>query len=122
MNRIALLSLLTLTACATDPEEAVSIDQGVYGLTLSGCDVGNCDDEPYADARVTATPTSGAPLSTTSDGDGFFELALPAGTYELCVHGCTTITIGDGERARRDFVSGPGGGIWCSDGACRPGG
>lgn len=121
MNRVAVASLLLVTACIADPEADVSIAQGVYGLTISGCDVGDCRDDPYAGARVTATPSGeGTVHTTTSDGGGFFELALPTGSYELCVHNCTTITIEPDRRVRRDFESGPGGGIWCDDDGCRP--
>lgn len=114
---------LALSACGSvDPEELVSIDQGVYGLTISGCDTDDCDDDPYEDAPITITPDGGgAALHATSDGDGFFEVALAPGRYQLCVHACTTLTITDGARVRRDFISGPGGGSWCVDGVCRPG-
>lgn len=120
MHRFALL--LAVSACvATDPEEVVSIDRGVYGLTISGCDTSGCEDERYEHALVYATPAGTTEsVMTKSDGDGFFELALPPGTYELCVFSCTTITIGLGQRVRRDFISGPGGGIWCDDDGCRP--
>lgn len=116
-----LLCLPLLAACTSppDPDTLVTIDQGVYGLTVSGCDTGDCSDQPYEHAPVTATPVAGGTaFSTTSDGDGFFELALPAGDYQLCVHSCTTITIIDATRIRRDFVSGPGGGVWCIDDVC----
>jgi hypothetical protein len=124
MNRLALFAVLSFaTGCGggIDPEAEVTIDQGVYGLATSGCDTSPCRDSAIDGAEVTATPSGGGPaLSTTSDGDGFFELALPAGTYELCIFNCTSITIGDGERLRRDFLAGPGGGLWCQDGTCRP--
>jgi hypothetical protein len=120
MKSFLLLPLLVACA-ATDPEEVVSIDQGVYGLTISGCDTSDCEDGRYEHALVYATPAGAADyLMTKSDGDGFFELALPAGTYEICVHACIDVTVGDGERVRRDFISGPGGGIWCDDDGCRP--
>lgn len=116
--------IAALPACATlaDADEEVTIEQGVYGLTISGCDVGDCNDSPYEHAPLTITPSDGgAAVRFESGGDGFFERALEPGDYQLCVHGCTAITIGAGERVRRDFVSGPGGGIWCIDGSCRPG-
>jgi len=59
-------------------------------------------------------------VMTKSDDDGFFEIELAPGTYRLCVHACLTISVPDGERIRRDFISGPGGGIWCVDGVCGP--
>lgn len=114
---------VSLAACGTfDPEAAVTIDQGVYGLTIAGCDTGNCSDSPAEDSPVSVEPAGGgAPITTKSDGDGFFEVALAPGDYRVCVYSCTPITITDGVRIRRDFVSGPGGGIWCIDGVCRPG-
>jgi len=124
MHRLALL--LAISACTTtsfiDPEEVVTIERGVYGLTVSGCDTSGCEDNPYEHAVVTATPagTTGPEVTTTSDDDGFFQLTLAAGTYELCVHSCITVTVVDAERVRRDFISGPGGGIWCDDDSCRP--
>jgi len=33
----------------------------------------------------------------------------------------TLSTVADGSRVRRDFMAGPGGGVWCIDGVCRPG-
>jgi hypothetical protein len=122
-SAMRLLLIFALAACGTtfDAEEAVTIQQGVYGLTTSGCDTGNCEDSPYEHAPITITPTGGgSTISMTSDGDGFFEAALEPGEYKLCVHSCTSLTIAAGTRVRRDFVSGPGGGIWCVDGVCRP--
>jgi hypothetical protein len=116
--------LVGLSACTSlpDADEEVTIQQGVYGLTISGCDVGNCEDSPYENAPITITPKTGAaPLQLHSGGDGFFEKSLEPGEYELCVHSCTSVTIDAGTRVRRDFVAGPGGGTWCIDGACRPG-
>lgn len=120
------LGLVILVACGSpdfaDPDAEVTITQGVYGLAISGCDTSDCEDSPYENALITATPTAGgAPVTTTSDGGGFFELALPVGTYSVCVFNCTTITIGNGQRVQRDFISGPGGGIWCNEERCGPG-
>jgi hypothetical protein len=123
MHRLALLLAISAAACVDqNPDDVVSIDRGVYGLTISGCDTSGCEDERYEHALVYATPIGTTDTVTVqSDGDGFFEIALPPGTYELCVFSCTTVTIADGERVRRDFISGPGGGIWCQDGVCGPG-
>jgi hypothetical protein len=121
---IATLALAVLPACTSlaDADEEVTIERGVYGLTISGCDVGNCQDSPYEHAPITITPSSGgAPMHLESDGAGFFQKSLEPGDYELCVHSCTMITIVEGSRIRRDFESGPGGGVWCIDGSCRPG-
>ena len=115
-----------LAACGgedlVDPDELVTIQQGVYGITISGCDTTGCTESAYEGAPLMVTPTGGAaPITMTSDADGFFELELDAGTYELCVHSCIDIEIVAGMRLRRDFVSGPGGGSWCDDDRCGPG-
>lgn len=122
-RRLATLVALLVGACTTsDPDERVSIREGAYGLTTSGCDVADCEDQPYAGATVVATPVGGgAPVATTSDDEGFFELSLPPGSYELCVHSCTQLRITAGARLRRDFVAGPGGGLWCDRSSCKPG-
>lgn len=127
MHRLALvLFAVSASACTTtdliDPEEVVTIQQGLYGLTISGCDTTGCEDSAYDQAPITVTTVGAASplITTTSDDDGFFELALPPGTYELCVHSCITIAVASAERVRLDFVSGPGGGIWCDDDGCRP--
>jgi hypothetical protein len=121
MYRLALLALASLSACAVDPEAEVSIEQGVYGLTISGCDTSNCQDDAYSHALLYATPAAGGgAVMVKSDGDGFFEMSLPAGDYRLCVHACVTISVAEGGRLRRDFIAGPGGGIWCVDGTCGP--
>jgi hypothetical protein len=117
------LLLAGASACTSvaDADEQVTIQQGVYGLTVSGCDVGNCEDSPYQHAPITITPSDGAaPMHLESDDGGFFEQPLEPGDYELCVHSCTTITIVEGSRVRRDFEAGPGGGVWCFDGSCIP--
>jgi hypothetical protein len=127
MHRLALLLALSASAaCATtdliDPDEVVTIQQGLYGLTISGCDTTGCTVSAYENAPITVTAAGATSplLTTTSDDEGFFELALPAGSYELCVHSCIDVTITEGQRVRLDFESGPGGGIWCDDTGCRP--
>ena len=127
MHRIALLLALSATAACTttdliDPDAVVTIEQGLYGLTISGCDTSGCETSAYEHAPITLTAAGATtPLvTTTSDDDGFFQLAVAPGSYALCVHSCIDITVGAGERVRIDFESGPGGGIWCDDTGCGP--
>jgi hypothetical protein len=122
MARLLLLSCIVLVGCGTtDPDEKVSITQGVYGSTIAGCDTSNCEDEVADDVLVYAKAPGGTVVAMTrSDDDGFFEIALEPGSYDLCVYNCRQITIGEGELLERTFISGPGGGIWCDETGCRP--
>jgi hypothetical protein len=114
---------LLLAACGdpVDPEAAVSITQGVYGLTIMGCDTSDCEDSRADDVDVYVRVPGGAMVEQTkSDGDGFYQLAIDPGTYELCTYSCTMVTLPPDVRLRRDWISGPGGGIWCDDAGCHP--
>jgi hypothetical protein len=123
--------VLTTAACDgfTDPEAQVTIEQGVYGLTISGCDTSDCHDEPAANVLVvTHTEVGLHDANATSDRGGFFQIALDPGDHRICVRfpetgnrdlTCEPFGVPAGERLRFDWVSGPGGGNWCADGCDR---
>lgn len=124
--RIAVLATMRfviavlLAGCTSpDPDLPVTIERGVYGLTLSVCDdASTCTrrDLPAANMPVDASQSWTPVASATSDDSGLFQLDVPDGTYELCVRfpsssSCTPITV-NGELVRVDWESGPGGGGW----------
>ena len=113
--RYALVALV-LCGCGLDRniEGRVTIQQGVYGQLVQGCDTSGCQDQPAAGEHVVvyAASESSAFASADADGDGFYEIALPAGDYTLCTYNCTQITVPDHALVRYDWTSGPGGGRW----------
>ncbi len=92
-------------------EDQITIEQGVYGLLISGCDTSGCQDQPAAGEAVVVFAPGRAEESVTSDGDGVYEIRLPAGDYTLCTSSCTPLTVPNGT-IRYDWKSGPGGGQW----------
>ncbi len=114
------LMLLALGACGGldhDIEDRITIEQGVYGLLISGCDTSGCQDRPAAQEHVIVyAPGAKGPYSqVTSDDAGVYQINLLAGDYTLCVYSCTEITVPDHDRVRYDWTSGPGGGLWSND-------
>lgn len=113
-----LLTVLALGACGGldhDIEDQVTIEQGVYGLLISGCDTAGCQDQPAAGEQVvvyTAGTKSGPFTQVASDDDGVYQINLVAGDYTLCTYSCTTVTVPAHGKIRYDWVSGPGGGHW----------
>ena len=96
-----------------DIEDRITIEQGVYGLLVSGCDSASCKDRPAAAQLVTVfSPDLRGDISTMSDGDGVYQIDLAAGDYTLCTVSCTSITVPASARVRYDWTSGPGGGSW----------
>ena len=115
-----LLMVAVVGACGsvdTDIEDQITIDQGVYGLLISGCDTAGCQDQPAAGEYVVvyAAGANGPLLRVTSDSDGVYQMNLVAGDYTLCTNSCTTVTVRANEKVRYDWVSGPGGGRWSAD-------
>ena len=117
MRHLLFTVLFAVGCTSSDPLGSVTIHQGVYGLTWTSCDSGTCQDQRIS-TDVVARPSSGMASSTKSDGDGVFQLELPAGTYMLCTYSCVSISIAAGELLRRDYFAGPGGGVWCTDSTC----
>lgn len=72
-----------------------TVDQGVYGVLTSTSDVAGQPDLPYADAGITAFVGEDVLDSVTSDADGGYALALPAGSYVLCTLGAAPSTLAD---------------------------
>ena len=99
-----LLVLLLGEACGI--EYKVTIAQGVYGQTFYEGQGRTCRSESES---FSVTGVNGT-LTVTSDYEGFFQQALPDGSYKLCNYGCTTLEISS-NRVRQDYVfRDPGGG------------
>jgi hypothetical protein len=94
-----------------DIEDQITIDQGVYGLLISDCDGDGCQDQPAAHADVVVYIPGEDDRRVTSDGEGVYEIDLPAGDYTLCTSSCTPVTVPAGI-IRYDWTGGPGGGEW----------
>jgi len=110
------LCALLAAGCGMDRdiESKITIDQGVYGLLVHGCNSAGCQDQVDRGEHVVvyAPGQSGAYAQTTSDGDGIFQINLPTGDYTLCTSSCTPIAITGHATVRYDWTSGPGGGQW----------
>ena len=93
-------------------EDQITIDQGVYGLLISGCD--GCQDQPAAGEQVVVYgATANGPISQgKSDDDGVYQIDLVEGDYTVCLNTCTAVTVTANDKVRLDWVSGPGGGHW----------
>lgn len=113
-----LLVAVAIGACGGfdhDIEDRITIEQGVYGLLISGCDTAGCQDQPAAGEQVVvyAAGTRTGPFTqVTSDSHGIYQINLVAGDYTLCTYSCTQITVPAQTKIRYDWVSGPGGGYW----------
>ncbi|HUS28717.1 MAG TPA: hypothetical protein VMZ53_09410 [Kofleriaceae bacterium] len=118
--RFALYALV-LVGCGDgvdrDIEGQITIDQGVYGLLISGCDTSDCQDRPAAGEHVMVySPGLNTVYATgMSDRSGVYQLDLEPGDYTLCTYACTPITVPASDRVRYDWTSGPGGGHWEAD-------
>jgi hypothetical protein len=115
-----LLMVAVVGACGsvdTDIEDQITIEQGVYGLLISGCDTAGCQDQPAAGEEVVvyAAGENGPFAEATSDNDGVYQMDLEPGDYILCTYSCTAVTVRANEKTRYDWVSGPGGGQWSAD-------
>jgi hypothetical protein len=113
---LVLALALGVVGCGVDSnvEARVQIDQGVYGLLVTGCDPSGCSNMPDRGMNVIVyTPgDSGATSTVQSDDAGVYQVDLDAGDYTLCTSSCTPITVPDGGRIRYDWTGGPGGGQW----------
>jgi hypothetical protein len=108
---IALVLVVAVPGCV-DQNPAPSISQGVYGKTTSLDDVcpSECKSEPRSMQlviRVVPSVPSGPAVATvTSDEDnGFYELELATGNYEICTLSgrCSRFSVGLGEQVRRNY-------------------
>ena len=100
-----------------DIEGQITIDQGVYGLLISGCDTSDCQDKPAAGEMVMVySPGQNVVhASVRSDRTGVYQIDLEPGDYTLCTYACTPLTVHAADRVRYDWISGPGGGHWEAD-------
>jgi hypothetical protein len=115
-----LLLAVAIGACGgldTDIEDQITIQQGVYGLLVAGCDTSGCQDQPAAGEPVVVyAPGANGPYSkVTSNDNGVYQINLVAGDYMLCTYSCTTVTVPENGRVRYDWTSGPGGGHWTNE-------
>lgn len=115
--RSAVLLIAVLGACGgldRDIEDQVTIEQGVYGLLVSGCDTTGCNDQPAAGQQVMvfAPGVDRALTLTYSDDEGVYQIDLEDGDYTLCTYSCVPISIPAATKIRADWTSGPGGGVW----------
>jgi hypothetical protein len=114
LSTLAVAASVCATGCGgvdTDIEDQITIDQGVYGLLIAGCDSANCRAQPAANQDVVVFVPGADDVSATSDGGGVYQVALPPGDYTICTDACTPLTIPTGT-IRYDWTSGPGGGNW----------
>lgn len=111
-----LVAIVLVSGCGLDRniESKITIDQGVYGLLVQGCDSSGCQDVPDAGDQVTVYAPGGesAAAQATSNDAGVYQIALAPGDYTLCTSACTPITVPASGRVRYDWTSGPGGGTW----------
>lgn len=92
------IAIALFSGCVTDPgdwepADSVTIANGMYGQTVARCpEVGiPCTQKPAPNVSVAAFAGPDLPSQqsepiarATSDERGFFQLALPSGTYRLC--------------------------------------
>jgi hypothetical protein len=140
---LAMTMLVGTAACGFQEElnscidDRATIEQGVYGQLLNGCDTDDCtwsyavgmgvrvyDANPTPasgpqDQGIYDTGTGLTPISRTTSGvEGFYELALSPATYYLCTNNCSEVILSALQpRIRSDWASGPDGGIWWA-GSC----
>lgn len=92
--------LVVVAACADDPDvcltKSTTISSGVFGVIRHDCELGGgCDathlGRPVPNVHVGLfapgfKPAEGDPaiVDTRSAYDGFYQLSVPAGTYNLC--------------------------------------
>lgn len=111
-----LLLVAALASCGIDRdiEKDITIDRGVYGLLVRGCDTSGCKDQVDDHEAVTIMKIGqpGTLQTVMSDGNGVYQVSLPADTYQVCTYNCVTIDVPDHGTVRADWTSGPGGGDW----------
>ncbi len=109
------LVLALLAACGVDRniENDITIQHGIYGLLVNGCDTSGCVDQIDSnDPIMIFTPGNPTAMTITSDGNGVYQIDLPANTYQLCKYNCAQVTVPVVGTVRADWTSGPGGGNW----------
>ncbi len=72
------------TAGAVAPQKSITFSPPPSG-TLSGTVTDFNDHEPISGAKVTMTPSTGAPVTVTTGADGTFSKVLFLGTYDVAV-------------------------------------
>jgi hypothetical protein len=97
-----------------DIEDQITIEQGVYGLLVSGCDTSGCHDQPANGEQVMVfAPGEDHAVATVNAGtDGVYQIVLEDGDYTVCTYSCVSISVPAATLVRADWTSGPGGGQW----------
>lgn len=105
---------LLLSACGgvdRDVSHLVTIQQGVFGQTTHSKDTwpASLSYETYP-LDIFETPRGqSAPIAQVTSGEmDFYEVALSAGDFEICVNGdvCDGFTVPSNEHVRRDYQAG----------------
>jgi hypothetical protein len=91
--RVSLPILLLLLASCAEPSRAPTIQDGVYGRTTTSSDIGGEPDTVYGNVPITVFADASLVAETTSDDDGFYELELVPGHYEICVQNAPPASI-----------------------------
>jgi hypothetical protein len=140
------LLLLALVGCTNsasgpgevgdvDPDDVVSVSQGVYGVLFTSSDVAGYPDVTTPDKPLALYAGTELVATTASDGTGIYQLELAAGRYELCVNAakpeaiydqwihncagpCTFVDVGDAARLRADWGANLSGGWWSAGDHC----
>jgi hypothetical protein len=112
MKYLVLVGLLSGCGVDRNIDNDITIDHGVYGLLVKGCDTSGCVDQVDSNESVMIIGSGDALATVTSDGDGVYQVSLPADTYQICTYSCTQVTVPDNGTIRADWTSGPGGGNW----------
>src|SRR3954468_16202504 len=107
--RFVLLTLLAVGCGSVDRdiEDQITIDQGVYGLLISGCDTSGCQDQPDSGevVMVYVAGENHVHATVTRDCSGFYQIVHEPGDYTLCTYSCTPITVPSASTVRYDWTS-----------------
>jgi hypothetical protein len=109
-------------------ERLLTIRQGIYGqvsVINDVCPDGVCPEAPVANELSVFGSALPSPVPVRSSATlGFYELALPQGSFEICYRypssppdpsppdACSAFAVVEEQRVRRDLRFGLGGGWW----------
>ena len=90
---IALLAVGCGDSIDENIEGQITIEQGVYGLLISGCDTSGCQDQPAAGAEVLVYAAGRTSRASRQHDNGVYEIR-PPGRRLHAVH--VELHAGDG--------------------------